>query len=406
MPVLNRRADAFQRALEGQPTSDTQLSSLLTTADQLRTARPGPSPDPAFVAALRTRLMTEAASLPTPSPAAARSRAERRASARPTPVVVVVGHGLPRALAGAVASALLVGAVVGVASRGSVPGDSLYPVKSWLDNVAVRLADSDFDRGQTYLTQAQEHISDARSVVERPGGSPSADDVNVAVQQAIDSVQGGQRALDRSYAATGNPQALLAMRDFTARALPQVEVLRAEAPAGSLPLVGRLEALLQDSQQAAQRRLAACGAPCATLVPSAYNPASLPGPASTNPAGTNPSAQSGSGSLGSPGAVGADGTTITVPSTAITGGAGGGAPLPHVSAPAGGVVSAGGGGASLGTGGVGVQVPSVTATVPLVSSTLKLPAPSVSLGTGGIRVTLPSSTLLSTTLPGTTITLP
>src|SRR6478672_11941521 len=109
MPVLNRRADPFQRALEGQPTSDPQLAGLLTTAHQLGTAAPGPGPDPAFVATLRTRLMAEAASLPSPSPAAARSLAERRAAARPTPVVVVVGHGLPRALAGAVASALLVG---------------------------------------------------------------------------------------------------------------------------------------------------------------------------------------------------------------------------------------------------------------------------------------------------------
>jgi hypothetical protein len=397
VPVLNRTADALQRALEGQPTRDPKLSGLLSTAQALGTVGPGPSPDPDFVTMLRTRLMAEAATLPTPSPAAARTRAERRAAARPTPVVVVIGHGLPRALAGAVASALLVGAVVGVASRSSVPGDSLYPVKSWLDNVAVRLADSDFDRGQTYLTQAQEHISDARSVVEAPGGHQSADDINVAVQQAIDSVRNGQRSLDRSYAATGNPQALLAMRDFTARALPQVEVLRGEVPAGSLALVGQLEALLQDSQQAAQRRLAACGSRCASIAPSAYSPASLPGIASTG----EPT-QAGAGTPSASGG----GATIIVPSTAITGGAGGGAPLPGVSAPAGGVVSAGGGGATVGTGGTVVRVPSVSATVPLVSSTLRLPAPSVSVGTGGVGVTLPSSTILSSTLPGTTISLP
>ena len=97
--------------------------------------------------------------------------------------------------------------------------------------MAVQLAGSDFDRGQTYLAQAQEHISDARDLTDQPT-RPGVGEVNLALRQAIDSVRQGQRSLDAAYAQNGNPQALIAMRDFTARALPQVEALRIEVQDG------------------------------------------------------------------------------------------------------------------------------------------------------------------------------
>src|SRR5688572_3394476 len=165
MPVLNRSADRFQRALAGESVTDPRVAELVGTSRRLAAVGSrAAAPDAQFVAELRTRLMAEAATMPAPSPAAAGAAQARRAAARTAPVVFVVGRGLPRAVAGATASALLVGAVVGAVSRGTVPGDALYPVKGWLDGVAVRLADSDLDRGSTHLAQAQEHISDAREV--------------------------------------------------------------------------------------------------------------------------------------------------------------------------------------------------------------------------------------------------
>ena len=195
-------------------------------------------------------------------------------------MVVVVGRGLPRLLAGATASALLVGGIVGAVSRSAVPGDALYPVKGWLDGVAVRLADNDFDRGQTYLCQAQGHISDARELSEP--AAEDAGDVDVALDAAIDSVRKGRQALDTSYATTGNPQALLAMRDFTARTLPQIDALRTEVPPASLPKLGELEALLRDTQESTSRRIAACGSACTGNLSSTLGPASLPGSATTS----------------------------------------------------------------------------------------------------------------------------
>jgi hypothetical protein len=346
--------------------------------------------------ALRERLMAEAATLPTPSPAAAKAAASRRAAARGGPVVVVVGRGLPRALAGAAASALVVGSIVGVASRSAVPGDSLYAVKGWLDGVAVRLADSELERGTTHLSQAQGHISDARDLADRP--KPEADDINTALQDAIDSVRAGQRDLDAAWTETRNPQALLALRDFTARALPQIDALRTEVPAASLPRLGELEDLLRDSQQTASRRLAACGSACADIDTASFGPAALPSSLATAGSSTAAASSGGASSTSTAG-------RVTVPGAPV--GTGGSSSAPGISVGGDGATLGGpDGGASLGTSGATVNGPTVSASVPVKSSTVVLPLPSASVGTTGAGATIPSQTLGPVTAPGVTVTLP
>jgi len=403
VPVLNRAADRFQRALDGEKVTDASIARLVETSRHLVDLGGAPGPDPTFVATLRERLLAEAAALPAPSPVAAKTAAARRAASRTTPVVVVVGRGLPRLVAGAAASALLVGGVVGAASRSTVPGQALYPVKGWLDGVQVRLATSDLDRGRTYLSQAQEHISDARDLAE---GDGAASNVDTALVSAIESVRDGQRSLDTAYATTGNPQALIAMRDFTARAVPQIEVLRSEVPAQSLPLVARLESLLRQGQEVTARRIAACGPACSELT-SALGPATLPSVPTTavsQPSTSRPAAEQ----TKAPAKPRATSPRVTVPKAPVGTAPSGGAPLPSTSTGAGGLgAGVGGGGVTAGTAGASVGLPTISATVPIVPSvTASVPLPSVTVGTGGVGATVPGSTLGPVTLPGVTITLP
>lgn len=402
MRLLSRPADRFQAALEGTRPADDEVAELVATTRPLvalRTA--GPAADPAFVAQLRERLMAEAATLPSPSPSAARAAASRRAEARTTPVVVVVGRGMPKLVAGAVASALLVGGLVGIASRSTLPGDALYPVKGWLDSVAVRLADNDLDRGRTQLAQAQEHISEARDLAQ--GSERDAGDINIALQGAIDSVRAGQRSLDAAWTSTGDPRALLAQRDFTARALPQVEALRTEVPPGSQTLLGQLEALLHDTQAATTRRLGACGSACSGAASqSAVGHVSVPSTAVTAGASGQPSPRStaAGGGVGVPGSPVSNQTEGgTVPAPGASAGAGGGG------------VSLGGtgSGVTLSTGGATANLPTVSASLPGVpSASASLPLPSATIGTGGVTATHPPVGLgpVTVSLPPATLPLP
>ena len=390
MRLSNRAAERFQHALDGERPADAEAESLLATSRMLSaidTSRLAPREE--FVHALRERLMAEAETMPALSPAAAQTAAARRAAARTSPVVLVMGRGLPRLLAGAAASVLAVGAVVGVASRRALPGSALYPVKGWLDSVAVQMAESDYDRGLTHLAQAQEHISDTRTLSEREGSEPG--EFIEALDSAVASVRSGQRDLNTAFDGTGNPQALIAIRDFSARALPQVEALRPEVPAAALPALRELQALLEDSQTASVRRLAACAPSCALVSQPGAGPSQLPVLPSTTaaPGGATPGATL-------PGGVG-------VPSTPVTANPGGG--LPGVTAGTGGVTVGGdNGGATLSTDGATLNGPSVTASVPglpPVTATL----PSASISSSSVGVTVPT-TLGGISLPGAGAPLP
>jgi hypothetical protein len=201
--------------------------------------------------------------LPTRAVARTSSATVTRHSAT-KPVVFVIGRGL-RVLAGATASLLLVGAVLGVTSRSALPGGLLYPVKQALNSAAVQLAGSDLDRGVTLLSQAQEHIGDARSLVERDRASADPASVNQALRSAYDSAAAGQGALLGDFGRTRNTQALIALQDFTVSAMPQLTALRPQVPTASRPDVDSLIALLQQTQTTLARKIALCGKPCGSI---------------------------------------------------------------------------------------------------------------------------------------------
>ena len=337
MPFDRKRADLLERSLQSRESTNQEIGAFVATVGRIPAlTSPACAPGPGFVNALGIKLRAEALTLPARDVRHVSSATvARRSAARP--LVLVIGRGWPRALAGATASLLLFGAVVGGASRSALPGGLLYPVRQLLDSVAVQLAGSDFDRGMTLLSQAQEHISDAAALVDRDGAHADPASLDQALLSAYDAVSGGQRALLGLFDRTGNPQALVAVQDFAARALPQLHALRPLVPADSKPEVDALIALLQDIRNSVARKAAVCGPPCASLGGAAL----VSSPLSAPPTGL---------------------------SSAIVTGGGIGATVPGVSVPVGTVA----------------PIPGVTASVPLPlaisSGTIAVSPPAVILG--------------------------
>ena len=372
MPFVSKRANLLERSLQGLASTDPEVRNLVATAARIPSLTSRASaPRDEFVSALGLQLRAEALARPARAIVSdsrqveGRSNVERRSARRP--LVFVIGRGMPRILAGATLSLLVVAAIVGGTSRSSLPGGLLYPVKQVLDSAAVQLAGSDFDRGVTLLSQAQEHISDAGALVERDGANSDPAEVNQALLGAHDTVTAGQRALLGEFDRTGNPQAFIAVQDFVVRSVPQLNALRPVVPPASRPAVDSLLALLQETRTTLARKIAVCGQPCASLGGSKLGSTQLSTP-STGPL----SAPTQGGVLvpgvGVPGGVGAPGATA-----AITGP--GGVVVAPVIPPR----LVGGQLLPTSTGGIRVIVPSVPvpsvtlAPIPGVSAPLPLP---------------------------------
>jgi len=290
MFVASRRADLLERSLHEPGCTDREILDLVATADQVPALTSAAcAPREEFVSALALKLHDEAMRMPA-------GQANRASSARTTgrsptkPMVLVIGKGA-RVVAAAAACVLLVGAIVGVSSRSALPGGVLYPVKQVLNSAAVQLAGSTFDRGVTLLSQAQDDIGDARSLVERDRTRADPAGVNLALLSALDSARTGQQALLGDFERTKNPQSLIAIQDFAVRAMAQLKALRLQVPASSRADVEALIAVVNQSQSTLAREIGVCGQPCAALGGAGLSsPSASPttGPAAQRPAGSPP----------------------------------------------------------------------------------------------------------------------
>src|SRR5664280_483460 len=289
MFLASRRADLLERSLQGLGCTDQDVRSLVATADQVPALTSAAcAPREEFVSALGLKLHAEAMRIPAHAHRASSARATGRSPTRP--MVLVIGKGA-RVVAAAAACVLLVGALVGVSSRSALPGGVLYPVKQVLNSAAVQLAGSTFDRGVTLLSQAQDDIGDARTLVERDKARADPAAVNLALLSALDSAKTGQRALLGDFGRTRNPQSLIAIQDFAVRAMAPLKALRLQVPASSRADVEALIALVNQSQSTSAREIAVCGQPCAALRGAGLrsSPASpTTGPTAKRPAGSQP----------------------------------------------------------------------------------------------------------------------
>lgn len=374
-------ADLLQRALDGEAVDRPGVIELVTVLhavaalDQARLA-----PRDEFVADLRTRLISEAHPIADSAAAASvETDAGSTEDGDSRPVSVLHVSRPARRLAAAAAAVVLLAGGLGVVSRQAAPGDLLYPIKQVLDRAAVQLAAGRLHVGLTHVAQAEQHVSEARELIDR--GDPAAEDLTVAFDAAAESTASAQSVLLEVYRGEGRPEALTEFADFVARALPQVEAMRVDVPPGAMPAWERLRSLLTHGGQEALRELASCSA-CGES--SAANLARLE-LLLGSPVGTT----SGAGVAPSLPTVGEGLPGITVaPPPATIGSA-------TVGLPGAGVTTSSGS-----VGGGGVTLPSATVSLPtvVVSSTVVVGGGGATLP--GVTVTAPTlSVTLAPTLP-------
>ena len=309
---MNRRlrdeAQAFSEAWDSRARSprtgwDAEIADLVAYAEHICEAAVA-EPTPEFRTALRTQLMTEAATVL--APAAAPPRTHRQPVRTPS-------FALRRRLATATAALVTAGGFVGMvgASAEALPGEMLYPVKRGVENVELAFHKDDLSRGQYRLTQASERLAEARRLTD--DSSPQAQEhVAGALGDFAEQAKAGSGALFRVYGHSGSVESITAVNDFSAAAAADLAQLSGKVPSNANQAFEEAASTVSELVTKASSLCTSCGtADVAGLVDAVT---SLGG----GPKGTDSSANpydttSGRTSDDSGDSSGSDGPKITVP---------------------------------------------------------------------------------------------
>lgn len=242
----HRRAEQFAAAVDARtPVDDLspELRALAELVDDLR-VQPAPEPRTDFSVQLRERLMAEAvASLSPVSPLALPPRRTDRAR--------------QRRLTAAAAVFTLVGGSAGLAAAAeqSLPGDALYPIKRGIEDAQLGLQSEPSDKGRAYLAQAEERLDEASGLIE--AGAPSDQVVGNVDLFVVQAVAGSSLLLD-SYRDDGATADVESLRDFSARALDQLQTVAKDAPADLQDELARAAVVVRGIDEQASAACASC----------------------------------------------------------------------------------------------------------------------------------------------------
>ena len=201
-----RQADDLQALLDGgrasPPAAAAGLADLVSLARALSPVEH--APDDAFRAALRDRLITEAAARVTP-PVVPAARARPSAPSRLRQLVATV----------AVAS-VVAGVGAAAASTRALPGDTLYGLKRQIENAQLALARGDLGHGRELLEQADARLTEAERLTAGEDGSDPATRalVGQALREMAADVTAGAADLTEAYRETGDEQAMILLDRF------------------------------------------------------------------------------------------------------------------------------------------------------------------------------------------------
>ena len=239
--TTRREAEEFARVLDGPVSTEVaDRYAELTRAVTLLRERPRPTPRPDFVLDMRERLMVAAETdlVPsTPETGSARTSASRK------------GH---RRLATIAAATVFVGGTAGMAAaaQGTLPGDSLYPIKRGLENVQLHLNTSDTARGHDLLSQAATRLQEAQDLLAEPR-TPARDQlIDEALRAAATSANSGSDLLFTHYQQTQSASDIADVRKFANAQMGILGSLAGQHGLGGIHLRQVGDALAAIDQQA------------------------------------------------------------------------------------------------------------------------------------------------------------
>jgi hypothetical protein len=262
--ITGRRSQEFHDLVEHSSAADARPSSyadLLEVVSALRTA-PVPEPDPAFVLALRERLVEEA-EIVLAAAAAEQADVDDRLRLRPAAPRTRRRN---RRLAAGISGVILVGAsgTMAVAAQTALPGDPLYSLKRGLESAHAQLTFDRAARGQVLLDNASTRLDEVAEL-SRTGGS--ADNVSRTLDSFTQEAVDGSDLLIADYQATGDQSSITTVRTFTSTSMTRLRLLQGAVPAGSVDQLLQAAQSLDQVQQVATRACPTCAGPSVTEVP-------------------------------------------------------------------------------------------------------------------------------------------
>lgn len=278
----HRRANAFAQALEERTPSDlsepdpaaeqseapaepADHDRLLALASVLGERMPRPVLDPEvkvvqraqLIAAMEAKVMQE--------------RAGGGVAADPQVPEQRTGRGAHRATSlrklrprsrwskGIAAGGLTVGVAAGAfsgvaaASTDALPGDHLYPVKRGMEDIRLGMADDDSDRGELYLDQASNRLSEARRLMERGRlgalDHESLGEIRRALAGMKHDASEGHRLLQAAYERDGSLGPIQALSSFSRSHRDAWDKLRGNLPAQLTDVGGEVESVFRAIDQ-------------------------------------------------------------------------------------------------------------------------------------------------------------
>ena len=204
-----RRADidTLEALLEGRtapedaPRAIQRLGSLATS---VRDHTELETPTDEFRTRLRAELLEVAA--------AGRTTTMQRLRDRVDDATARVRHSLRAAGAAAVASTMIGTAGVAAAAQSALPGDVLYSVKDFTEDVRLTFASGDVERGRLHLAFARERLEE----LEAGRGRLSDDQLSGTLDRLDHEAASGADQLLQAAAAEDGDRLLTELDDFTA----------------------------------------------------------------------------------------------------------------------------------------------------------------------------------------------